>query len=239
MIDIHNHSLYGVDDGAKSIEISVEMLRVAKNQGIHAMILTPHYRHGMFDYPLEDIEDHFERLKRRAAEIGIKIYLGCEYHVNSTMLEAFQSGRCRTLADGDYVLTEYSYETEYSYIVQNTKQLLSNGYIPVIAHVERYRCFFCAPERCGELRQLGAIIQMNVDSVLGLEGWNTKRFCKKVLKNNWADVIASDAHGISERANHLGKCCKYVEKKYGRPYAMRLFCDNPGKIISNGNDRED
>ena len=49
MIDIHNHSLYGVDDGAKSIEISVEMLRVAKNQGIHAMILTPHYRHGMFD----------------------------------------------------------------------------------------------------------------------------------------------------------------------------------------------
>ena len=98
MIDIHCHLLYGVDDGAKTIEESVAMLEAAKEQGISAMILTPHYRHGMFAYPKEEIEEHFRILEPYAQKLGIYLALGTEYHVNSHIVEALDSGRCRTMA---------------------------------------------------------------------------------------------------------------------------------------------
>ena len=78
MVDIHCHLLYGVDDGAKTIEESAAMLQEAKNQGISAIILTPHYRHGFFAYPKEEIEEHFMRLSGVAKGLGIKITLGTE-----------------------------------------------------------------------------------------------------------------------------------------------------------------
>jgi hypothetical protein len=104
MIDIHCHLLYGVDDGAKTIEESVAMLEAAKEQGISAMILTPHYRHGMFAYPKEEIEEHFRILEPYAQKLGIYLALGTEYHVNSHIVEALDSGRCRTMAGSRYVL---------------------------------------------------------------------------------------------------------------------------------------
>lgn len=233
-IDIHNHTLFGVDDGAETIEESMEMLEDAKEQGAEAVILTPHYRHGMFGYPATRIEEHFGRLEKAAERIGVSLYLGCEYHVNSDIIEKLQTGRCRTLAGSDYVLTEYSYQTEYSYIAEYTGRLLSCGYIPVIAHAERYQCLLKRPSLCGELKEKGAMVQVNADSVLGIDGRGAERFCKKLLKNQWADLIASDAHGRKDRRSHMEKCQKAVEKKYGMIYAKQLFIKNPMRIISNG-----
>ena len=81
------------------------------------------------------------------------------------------------------------------------------------------------------MQEIGALIQLNADSVLGKEGWGISRFCKKVLKNQWADVIASDAHNMEDRSNHLGECRAYVVKKYGHEYADDLFNKNPLKMI--------
>ena len=114
MIDIHNHSLFGVDDGAKTFEESSELLKEAYLQGIDTMILTPHYRHSIFQYPLDRIHMNYKQLEEKAKEIGIRLYLGCEYHVDSYIVEHLQSGRCFSLAQGSYVLTEYEYETESS-----------------------------------------------------------------------------------------------------------------------------
>ena len=93
MIDIHTHLLFGVDDGPATIEESIEMLKVAKAQGVDAMILTPHYRHGMFSYPNEQIKENFIALYEHAKKIGVYLYLGTEHHVNSMIVEYIQSGR--------------------------------------------------------------------------------------------------------------------------------------------------
>jgi protein-tyrosine phosphatase len=231
IIDIHNHTLYGVDDGSSSLDESVKMLQDAKNQGIEAIILTPHYRRGMFPYRNELIEDHFENLQLEAAKIGITIYLGCEYHIDDMAADHFDNGRCHTMADGDYVLTEYSYETPYSYIEQHTYNLLSTGYIPIIAHAERYKCLSSTSAHIDKLSQMGALIQINADSVLGLTGLKDKHLCKKLLKNNQVDIIASDTHGITQRANHMRQAYDYVANKYGTGYANKIFYDNPIKII--------
>lgn len=237
MIDIHCHLLYHVDDGAKTIEESVAMLDIAQKQGIEGMILTPHYRHGMFDYPRDRIEEHYNRLKPLARERGIQLFLGCEYHVNSGIVKAFDGGRCHTLADTRYVLTEYSHQSELSYIRSMTQELLFHGYIPVIAHIERYACMLQSLEAAGELQNMGALIQTNAAAVLGLESWGIKRYCKKLLKEGYVDIIASDSHNTDKRACHMLKCYEYIAKKFDKAYAQELMHDNPKKIIDSQGDR--
>ena len=232
MIDIHCHLLYHVDDGAKTIEESVQMLKIAKEQGIKAMILTPHYRHGMFAYPKDKIEEHFEKLYPYAQKLGLEIFLGTEYHVNSEITEAFTSGRCHTLADKQYILTEYAYETEFSYIKRMTQEVILAGFIPVIAHAERYECMTEDVDRARILQSLGALIQNNADAVLGLEGRRSKNYCKKLLKKGYVDLIASDSHGSQKRVNHMGKCYEYITKKFGENEAKRLMEINPYRILS-------
>ncbi len=232
-IDIHNHTLFGVDDGPQEITTAEKMLVDAKSQGAEAIILTPHYRRGMFAYPIGSIERNFRELEQIAQTIGLSLFLGCEYHVNSDMISNLQSGRCKTLAGSDYVLTEYSYQTEYSYITEQTNRLLSCGYFPVIAHVERYKCLQKKPALCAELANMGALIQVNADSVVGLAGWKAKQLCKTLLSKKWVDVIASDAHDLTERAGHMAMCKTNIEKKYGEEYAERLFVKNPMRILNN------
>lgn len=230
MIDIHCHLLYGVDDGAKTIEESVEMLEEAKRQGIMGIILTPHYRHGMFAYPREEIDEHFQLLRPYAEKLGIYLALGTEYHVNSQIVEAMDSGRCRTLAGSRYVLCEYSHDSEWSYIYQTTQEMVLHGYVPVLAHAERYVAL-ADPDMADELRRLGAWITVNADAVLGLEGMGSKKYCKKMLKAELVDAIASDSHGIKSRAFHMQKCYELVAKKFGEDYAKQLFVMHPARIL--------
>ena len=124
MIDIHCHLLYGVDDGSKSLEESVEMLKIAKKQGVKGIILTPHLRHGMFKHPLDKIERHYKKLLPYAKKLGIDLKLGTEYHVATDMIDDFQEGRCHTLADTQYILTEYSHSSEWSFVHKMTREAI-------------------------------------------------------------------------------------------------------------------
>ena len=231
MIDIHCHLLYGVDDGPDTIEESIKMLKIAEEQGVTDIILTPHYRRGMFKYDKEQILKNKKELDKYAEEIGICLHLGTEFHVNGNILEYLENGRCLTLADSEYVLTEYEYETEYSYIFKMTQELLRHGYIPVIAHVERYRCLVKEPKHLDELQEIGAWVQMNAGAIIGEDGWGVKNFCKKVLKNGWVDVVGSDSHDIKKRACYLEDCYDYITDKYGEKLAHRLMTKNPMNII--------
>lgn len=235
MIDIHCHLLYGVDDGAKGHEESIDMLKYAKAQGIDTIFVTPHYRHGMFPYKLDEVRYNYKILRSEAEALGINLYLGTEYHVNSQIVDNFRNKRCHSLGDSNYVLTEYSHDTEFSYIKKMTRELLSNGYIPIIVHVERYACLVEDIDNIYELKEIGALIQNNADAVLGLEGRGPKKFCKKLLKEELTDIIASDSHGIHSRSCNMGKCYEYVAKKYGSDYADELFLHNPSKIVRSVN----
>lgn len=231
MIDIHCHLLYGVDDGSKSLEESVEMLKIAKKQGITGIILTPHLRHGMFKHPLEKIERHYKKLMPYANKLGIELKLGTEYHVATDMIDAFHGGLCHTLADTQYILTEYSHSSEYSFVYKMTREAIFAGYIPVIAHVERYECLSDI-SRIEDLQELGALIQVNADSVLGIAGRHFKRYTKKLLKAGLVDVIASDSHGTKERVCNMKKCYEYVAKKFGDDYAQEIMQTTPENIIN-------
>jgi protein-tyrosine phosphatase len=121
--------------------------------------------------------------------------------------------------------------SEFSYARQMTQEAVRFGYIPVIAHVERYEFVMDDPECLDELREMGALVQVNADAVLGMEGRGAKKLCRILLKNDLVDLIASDSHGINERACHMQQCFDYVAKKYGPERARLLFCDTPAQIL--------
>lgn len=233
MIDIHTHLLFGVDDGPSTIEESVEMLERAKAQGVDAMILTPHYRHGMFAYPKERIEENFGALCEPAKRIGMKLFLGTEHHVNSMMIEYIESGRVNTLAGTAYVLAEYKHDSEFEFIAKSVQDLLRNGYIPIIAHVERYMCMYEDLDHVDWLRDLGAMIQVNANAILGQEGLKAKGFTKKLLKYGYVDFVASDSHDLKKRVNNMGKCREYLYKKYDARYVDRILEKNAGEILQS------
>ena len=230
MIDIHTHLLFGVDDGAESLQESLDMIQDAKEQGVNAIILTPHCRYGMFQYQREKVDANFKVLKEKAAPLGVQLYLGTELHINSMAVEKVEKGKCHTLADTHYVLTEYSYETEFKFLKASVQDMIFHGYVPIIAHVERYKCLNDL-KNIELLREIGAMIQVNADAVIGKNGLRAKSYTKKLLKYAYVDFVASDCHGLEKRSSNMGKCSEYLYKKYDPRYVDKILKKNAEEIL--------
>ena len=229
MIDIHCHVLYGVDDGAKDQTTSREMIDRMAGEGVTAIIATPHFRHHMFDYPLQKIDEAYEDLREYAAGKGIELLLGCEYHVDGEIFENLENKRIHTI--GNYVLSEFSYSADFVQLLTYTQDLIMRGWKPIIAHAERCEVFQRKPKLVEEILDAGALIQINANSILGLDGRAVKKTARKFLDMEVVDFIASDAHDLDERASHLGECYDFVKRKYGDETADMLFEGNARQLI--------
>lgn len=227
LIDIHNHSLYGVDDGAADERMCREMLVQSARQGVDGIILTPHRRRQMFHYPVSEIEEKFRVMQTWAGEEGIRLWLGCEYHAGPDLFRELEHHSFHTMADSRYILTEYPSSGTIRQIEEYTQELIQRGYCPIIAHIERIEVFSRIPALICDIRDRGAMVQVNADSVLGLEGLRTAHMVRKALKEGLVDFIGSDAHDVTDRASHLGRCREYVIKKYGKDSAHTIFASNP------------
>lgn len=234
LTDIHCHILPNVDDGASDARETMAMLKKAYRDGVRRVIVTPHYRRGMFETEQERIQSLYLQVKRRAARIGsdgIELYLGCEYHRYSGMSKDLKRGLRPTLAGSKYVLVEFSGLDSYSKIRAIIYELTNAGYIPVVAHVERYPVLAEHMENVRDMIELGAKVQVNAGALLGKQGRRVKRFCKKLMKEQMVHFIGSDSHDLTVRPLLLRECADYVMKKWGKETARRIFVDNPSKII--------
>ena len=229
LVDIHCHILPGVDDGAPDMETSRAMIRDAYEQGVRYIIATPHYRPEMFEPSMKKVIRVYHELRDYAEEVGIGLRLGCEYYRNEQMIRHLDKKLRPTMLGSRYVLTEFSTNDSFVTVRNYIYELITKGYRPIVAHVERYFC--CQePERIQKLKKLGAQIQINADSVLGYEGHTIKKFCAGLMKDVLVDFIGSDAHNLEGRKMNLGKCATYVRKKMGQDYAEEIFVDNPRRI---------
>ena len=233
LFDIHCHILPGVDDGSDSIEESLAMLKKEYEDGVQNVILTPHYRRRMFETPAEKILMKYEELQGRAKQIlpEINLYLGAEIHSNLEMIEALQKREQLAMAGSLFVLIEFSEGDEKDYIRERCYNLKAHGYDPIVAHVERYQAVLGNLDFVNELRELGALIQVNANSIIGKDGFRVKRFCKHLMQERMLDFVGSDGHGIKERVPRMGECAAYMEKKMGSGYTKKILIENPSEII--------
>ncbi len=234
-IDIHCHIMPGVDDGSPDTKTSLEMLKIAEKNGITHMILTPHHKPMHHNVSPEHNVLYRKRLLEHAKEAGIKVKLfsGNEIYYSDETMEELLRGEICSLAGSDYVLVEFHPSNPYKAIHNAMYRIQGAGYIPIIAHVERYVDIVQHPGKVGELIDMGCYIQVNASSIMGKYGLGIAHFTKKLLKEEQVHFVASDAHDAAGRAPKLLECRKFVEKKYGEDYANHLFCINPANVIRN------
>ena len=234
-IDIHTHILPATDDGAKDMAEAITMLKMAWDCGTRMVVLTPHYRAAYKKIATSQIYETFHQLVAEAQQEvpGMELRLGRELHNEQDLPDKLRTGEAIALAQTRYVLLEFSSVSLRSQIVRGVENVLYSGYVPIIAHVERYAAFREDKDLIDEVLNMGALIQVNAESVLGENGWGTRRYCHKLLRTQKVHFIASDAHQVDWRPPVLDKCWERISKKYGYHYAEQIFRQNAEKILGN------
>ena len=211
MIDIHTHVIPNVDDGSKSLETSIAMIKHEISIGVDTIICTPHHIYTRYEKSVEEIKRQFNLLVQEVEKenLPIKLYLGQEIYFThkENILQMLKEGKLLTLNNSNRVLLEFSFHREPEDLLDIIYNFNVNGYQVIIAHVERYE--WMTYPKVVALRSEGALIQINSDSYLGYTSWKEKRFVRKLLKNNLVDYVASDTHSF--RPSTLDKSYKKIK----------------------------
>ncbi|MBQ3235866.1 MAG: hypothetical protein IJA97_06895 [Clostridia bacterium] len=223
MTDIHSHILPFVDDGSDSYEKSFKMLEHAVSNGVDKIILTPHFKRRAYGQNTAKVAEEFEKFRTAVKDrnIPVKLYLGQEILCDDRLYEDLKQGNLLTLNGSKYLFLEFDY-FEYADIVDFAYNVKAMGYIPVIAHIERYK--YLTAKALIDLKKEGALIQVNSASVTGHYG---RAFKKKVLvaiKSGLVDFVATDTHYGREEC--LSDAYKVVKRRFGKETADKLFITN-------------
>lgn len=230
--DLHIHALYGVDDGPATQEEMFALVDAACADGTGALCLTPHCHPGYFGENRVKAVDAFELLKDWAGEKHpeLELYLGNELRWNPECVSWIRDGVCRTLNGTKYLLVDFLRDERERTIVKGLEQLMNMGYIPVLAHVERYNGL--SPAAAGDLARNGVWMQIDSQAIFGDYGLGAAHRAKAMLKAGLVDLVASDSHDLKRYPPQLSRAFHYIEKKFGRAYADGVCLYNPLSILT-------
>lgn len=231
--DIHNHMLFGVDDGAKSEQEMYRIIDASYSDGVRHLCFTPHYHPGFFGEHQEQIAVAFDLAKQYAAEQypDLSLYLGNELRYERSCVDWLEQGRCQTLNGTEYLLVDFLYPEPAEKILDAMLRVLNAGYTPVLAHVERYEKFHRDLREIDRLKDWGVILQVDAQSPLGGLGHGSRVRARRLLDASAVDLIASDAHDLTSRPPQLRACFEFISRKYGENYVQHLFWEEPLRIL--------
>ena len=237
MIDIHSHIMYGIDDGSKDIETSIEILKEAKKEGITDIFLTPHYiENSKYNTNNKKKNELLKKLQKQIEKenLDINLYIGNEIYINESIIEYIKNKEISSLNNSKYILVELPMGKMY----QNTKHILfnliRNGYIVILAHPERYIYLKNHDEVLDEFLSMGVLLQGNYRSLFGYYGRDAKKALKKYIKRHQISFLGSDIH------ENDGYMLEKLEKKIlkiskDEVYTKNILEENARCIIKNEN----
>jgi protein-tyrosine phosphatase len=210
--DIHTHILPGVDDGSKSPEESREMLQMAYDQGVRHIVATPHFSvHGK-NHPVDELKKKQELLQEYAAEIDpqFTIDLGNELLNEPGMVEELRSGRALTMAGTRYILVEFLPSDKYHTLYHSLHEYIMAGYIPIVAHMERYEALYKDYDHIDELSRMGCYFQMNAESLVGGILQRKAAYHRRLVMEGYIQFMGSDCHSSKYRTPIMKDALRYL-----------------------------
>ena len=234
MVDMHCHVLPAVDDGSQNMEQTIEMLRIASEEGISAMIVTPHYKDGRHNASVQTILSRIAQVQEEVVRQGIfvDLYPGNEIFYFHGVEDMLDKGHILTLNNTDRVLIEFSPSSDYTYIRNALDGIRASGYVPIIAHIERYECMLRDMTRVKELKNMDIEAQVNVSSAAGKLGSRVQKYIYEMLKGRYVDYMGTDAHDTENRIPEFQECYRKLEKKFDSDYINAVFYENALAIIN-------
>lgn len=237
-IDLHSHIAWDVDDGIKTKEDAIKALGQAKEDGIMGICSTPHVICGKTDTnAFQNILLRQQELMEIAKKMGVYIYSGAEMFMNIDFLDSLDNGIFQTLNESRYMLVEFdlSRDIHYiSYIDEYLDELFCRGFIPIIAHVERFFPTGLDLEMVENWLEMGCLLQTNRTSLMGFQGKVIQRNAHHLVKNKMIHLVASDTHRtVGNRIEKLSDAYQVVIKLTDTEYADQLFLRNPLIILDD------
>lgn len=242
MIDMHNHILFGMDDGAKTIEDSIRYIKEEIEKGVSYIIFTPHFNNRAMINCNDLIADYqnklllnFKELQDRIIyeKLKVELHLGNEIYMDSKFIDVLEHREFQTLAGSDYILIEFSTMDTSLNMAEICYEAKLRGYKPIIAHAERYS-FLCSNlDLLKNVLNEGAYLQVNASAIIKDENKESYKHSHFLLKNKLVSFAASDMHNMDKRGFHLHEAYDIVTKKYGAFYAEQIFETNQRHILSN------
>ncbi len=235
MIDLHCHLLPGIDDGAKDLQTSLEMARIAVQDGIEVLACTPHIYPGVFDNDSGVILPGRQRLQAQLDEAGIPLQLtyGADTHLVPEMLQGLRDGRIPTLAGTRYFLLEPPHHVAPPRFKESVFNCLAAGYVPLITHPERLTWAEDHYQDFVELAEEGAWIQITAGSIIGRFGRHARYLAEQMLDQGIVHIIATDAHNLKARRPLLAEGRDAAAEWVGEVEAERMVAERPRAVLEN------
>lgn len=237
MIDIHTHILPGIDDGAQDIYDTLEMVQLAADSGVTAMVATPHC--NIPGYYANYLDREYKELFRNVQEavqsekIPVRILPGAEAFSTPELPKLIRDGRIMTLNQSRYLLMEFSFDEDPEFVTDIVEQVHETGVMPVIAHAERYEFVQNDPWIVYEWRKKGYPIQVNKGSFQGRFGRRAQGMAWLLMDYHLVSAIASDAHSPYQRTPYMAEVYEELLNEYPEGYLRMLFQENPRLICQN------
>ena len=216
-IDIHSHLIPSIDDGAKDIETSLRLIKELKEIGFKKLIITPHIS-DMFPNNTQIILEGFAFLKEEVIKqkIDIKLEVAAEYYINEHFEKLLTKDDILSFGQKRYLLFEFSYFTPPHDIENLIYDIILKNYIPVLAHPERYRYWHHNFNKYEELKELGVLFQININSIQG--DIDIQNIVEKFINSGFVDFIGSDTHHM----RHI----KSLKKNLKHSIYKKIFKNN-------------
>lgn len=228
-VDLHNHCLFGLDDGARDVAISRAMLRALEALGFSEVYATPHQKAGQFLPTRAAIDAAFADVKTAMAGAGPTLRLGFENMWDDVFFERQQRGEIPSYDDGDAFLLEVRPGAMPVGIVDHLFRLRMSGKAPVLAHPERYEALWNDAGLGDRLRRQAAFV-IDLAALAGYHGKPQQKAARRFVEEGWAAACATDAHTV-EDVRTAAEGVAWIEKRLGKRGVERLLDDGPRAIL--------
>ena len=235
-IDIHSHTLWGMDDGARDIETAVDMCHIAAHSGTRVLFLTPHLMYW------ENAESLFDERNEKADylkdvlvdnNIDIDLKLGFEILCDDDIFNV-KYFKPYTLCDSRYILIEFDFfKPTIEDVEAWLKYLVSFDLVPIIAHPERYAFIRDNSDCLKRFSDMGVLFQVNMQSFTGVFGAEIQDFAVEMLNNGLVSFVGSDAHDYRGRNTDIALCLKELPDDCDVEFLNKALYDNPIYIVKD------
>ena len=239
MIDLHNHILPGIDDGATDINEALEMARIAVEEGFSAIVATPHFGSGLFSCDANEVRRRVNELNEKiaSADLSLTIYPGMEARLTADVLNSLSNGSVISLNDSQYILLELPALQVPAGFENFVRMMINSGRKIVLAHPEKNVEMQTHPDTIYKLvtmfRPGDLLIQITADSISGDAGLRALSTSKWLLENGLAHILATDAHSPIQRSPRIRNAFELVSSLVGREKTVQMTTDWPRNIIEN------